>query len=68
MHQHLKAGDGDVDFDALFDVLDRTGFLGRKDGLIVSNVFAENENNEAVSRFQKQRIDELIAARGGGAN
>ena len=68
VHQHLKVGDGDVDFDALFRVLDRTGFLGRTDGLIVSNVFAENENNKAVSRFQKQRIDELIAAHGGGAN
>lgn len=65
VHQHLKVGDGDVDFDALFATLDRVGFLDRTESLIVSNVFAENENNEAVSRFQKQRIDELIAERGG---
>lgn len=62
VHQHLKVGDGDVDFDALFATLRRTGFLDREDGLIVSNVFGENENNDAVSRYQKQRIDELIAS------
>ncbi|WP_211168017.1 sugar phosphate isomerase/epimerase family protein [Brevibacterium sp. 'Marine'] len=67
VHQHLKIGDGDVDFDALFRTLDRTGFLGRDDGLIVSNVFGENENNDAVSRFQKMRIDDLISEQGGAA-
>ncbi|UVI35623.1 sugar phosphate isomerase/epimerase family protein [Brevibacterium spongiae] len=65
VHQHLKAGDGDVDFDALFATVARTGFLDREDSLIVSNVFAENENNESVSRFQKKRIDELISEQGG---
>ncbi|MGC2939165.1 sugar phosphate isomerase/epimerase family protein [Brevibacterium sp. FAM 24638] len=65
VHQHLKAGDGDVDFDALFAGLGASGFLGRAEALIVSNVFGENENNEAVSRFQKQRIDELVSEQGG---
>ncbi|TGD11024.1 sugar phosphate isomerase/epimerase family protein [Brevibacterium sp. S111] len=65
VHQHLKVGDADVDFDALFGVLNATGFLAREDSLLVSNVFGENENNDAVSRFQKQRIDELISAQAG---
>ncbi|WP_166974149.1 sugar phosphate isomerase/epimerase family protein [Brevibacterium atlanticum] len=65
VHQHLKVGDGDVDFDALFTALNEHGFLDREDALIVSNVFGENENNEAVSRFQKQRIDELVSKQGG---
>jgi len=65
VHQHLKVGDGDVDFDALFAALQRTGFLDLPESLIVSNVFAENENNESVSRFQKRRIDDLIREQGG---
>ncbi|TNM55832.1 sugar phosphate isomerase/epimerase family protein [Brevibacterium sediminis] len=65
VHQHLKVGDGDVDFDALFAALRRTGFLDRPEALIVSNVFAENENNESVSRFQRRRIDDLIREQGG---
>ena len=68
VHQHLKAGDGDVDFDALFAALGEHGFLTRKDGLIVSNVFGENENNDTVSRFQKARIDELLSTHGGAAD
>ncbi|MCU4296116.1 sugar phosphate isomerase/epimerase [Brevibacterium permense] len=65
VHQHLKVGDGDVDFDGLFAALQRTGFLDLPESLIVSNVFAENENNESVSRFQKRRIDDLIREQGG---
>lgn len=68
VHQHLKAGDGDVDFDALFAALGQHGFLSREDGLIVSNVFGENENNDTVSRFQKARIDDLLRTHGGAAD
>lgn len=65
VHQHLKVGDGDVDFDVIFATLKRIGFLDRPEALIVSNVFAENENNESVSRYQKRRINELVREQGG---
>lgn len=68
VHQHLKVGDGDVDFDALFTRLGEAGFLDRPDALIVSNVFGENENNDAVTRFQKTTINDLVARHGGDAD
>jgi myo-inositol catabolism protein IolH len=58
VHQHLRMGDGDVDWDALFRALRGTGFLEREDALIVSNVFAEDESWEEVSRYQLQAIRE----------
>lgn len=60
VHQHLKIGDGDVDWDALFLTLRRTGYLDRDDALIVSNVFAEDEAADEVSRYQLRRLRELI--------
>ncbi|NHI16279.1 sugar phosphate isomerase/epimerase family protein [Microbacterium excoecariae] len=60
VHQHLRIGDGDVDFDTLFATLRETGYLDRPDALIVSNVFAEDERADEVSRFQLARIRELI--------
>lgn len=60
VHQHLRIGDGDVDFDELFGTLRQTGYLDREDALIVSNVFAEDERADEVSRFQLERIRELI--------
>ncbi|RFA10715.1 protein iolH [Subtercola boreus] len=59
VHQHLRIGDGDVDFEALFALLGTSGFLDRPDSLIVSNVFAEDEAADEVSRFQLQRLREL---------
>lgn len=61
VHQHLRIGDGDVDFDELFGTLRQTGYLDREDALIVSNVFAEDERAEEVSRFQLAKIRELIS-------
>jgi myo-inositol catabolism protein IolH len=61
VHQHLKIGDGDVDWAELFGVLQASGFLAREDAIICSNVFAEDETAEATSRFQLARIRELIA-------
>ncbi|MCT2223192.1 sugar phosphate isomerase/epimerase family protein [Microbacterium paraoxydans] len=60
VHQHLQIGDGDVDWTELFDVLRSTGYLDRSDALIVSNVFAEDERADEVSRFQLQKLRELI--------
>ncbi|MBL0885220.1 sugar phosphate isomerase/epimerase family protein [Myceligenerans indicum] len=62
VHQHLRIGDGDVDWTELFGVLAGTGYLDREDALIVSNVFAEDEDAEAVSHFQLRRLRELVDA------
>jgi len=62
VHQHLRIGDGDVDWAEFFSALARIGFLDRDDGLIVSNVFAEDERWDEVSRFQLQAIRDGVAA------
>lgn len=60
VHQHLRIGDGDVDWGRLFRALGQTAFLEREDALIVSNVFAEDEDWEEVSRYQLQAIAERL--------
>jgi myo-inositol catabolism protein IolH len=60
VHQHLQIGAGDVDWDELFTTLRATGYLEREDALVVSNVFAEDETADEVSRYQLQRLRELI--------
>lgn len=60
VHQHLKIGDGDVDWNELFGTLRSTGYLDRDDAVIVSNVFGENEHADEVSAYQLQKIRELI--------
>lgn len=60
IHQHLRIGDGDVDWAELFGALRAIGYLDRDDALIVSNVFAEDETADEVSRFQLRRLRELI--------
>ena len=61
VHQHLRIGDGEVDWAEFFGALDDVGFLHRDDALIVSNVFAEDEDWEQVSRFQLAAIREGVA-------
>ena len=60
VHQHLRIGDGDVDWSELFSTLRATGYLDREDALLVSNVFAEDESADEVSRYQLQRLRDLI--------
>jgi myo-inositol catabolism protein IolH len=65
VHQHLKIGDGDVDWTELFATLQASGFLDRDDAIICSNVFAEDETAAETSAWQLGRIRDLIAhARG----
>ncbi|HKT57458.1 MAG TPA: sugar phosphate isomerase/epimerase family protein [Microbacterium sp.] len=65
IHQHLRIGDGDVDWQQLFTTLAASGFLDREDAIICSNVFAEDETAAETSEWQLGRIRELIAeARG----
>ncbi|WP_072807194.1 sugar phosphate isomerase/epimerase family protein [Rhodococcoides yunnanense] len=61
VHQHLKIGDGDVDWDEFFGGLGELGFYDRDDTVLVSSVFAENENADEVSRYQRKTIDDYIA-------
>ena len=62
VHQHLRIGDGDVDWAEFFGALAGIGFLDRDDALIVSNVFAEDESWDEVSRFQLEAIRNGVAA------
>jgi len=61
VHQHLRIGDGDVNWEELFGLLRSTGYFDRDDALIVSNVFAEDETADEVSRYQLARLRELIS-------
>jgi myo-inositol catabolism protein IolH len=62
VHQHLRMGDGDVDWTQFFTELAAIGFLDRDDALIVSNVFAEDEDWERVSQHQLAAIKERVTA------
>ncbi|AUI51983.1 sugar phosphate isomerase/epimerase family protein [Arthrobacter crystallopoietes] len=60
VHQHLKIGDGDVDWQEFFGGLAENGFLDRPDSVMVSSVFGENENALEVSRYQLQTMKEYV--------
>jgi myo-inositol catabolism protein IolH len=62
VHQHLKIGDGDVDWDGFFGGLGQLGFFDRDDTVAVSSVFAEDEDVDAVSRYQLEQILSRIAS------
>ncbi|WAP50756.1 sugar phosphate isomerase/epimerase [Arthrobacter sp. ATA002] len=65
VHQHLKIGDGDVDWPELFGALAGNGFLDRPETVMVSSVFAENENAAEVSRYQLSTMKDLVRGHGG---
>jgi myo-inositol catabolism protein IolH len=60
VHQHLKIGDGDVDWGEFFGGLAEIGFYDRRDTVMVSSVFAENENAHEVSRYQLQTMTDFV--------
>ena len=62
VHQHLRVGDGDVDWDVFFGELQRNGFYDRADSVMVTSVFAENENAHEVSRYQLEQMRSRVSA------
>lgn len=61
VHQHLKIGDGDVNWDDFFGGLKEIGFYDRPDTVMVSSVFAEDENAVEVSKYQRAEMDRRVA-------
>ncbi|WP_037142842.1 sugar phosphate isomerase/epimerase family protein [Rhodococcoides fascians] len=61
VHQHLKIGDGDVNWDEFFGGLSKLGFYDKDNTVMVSSVFGENENADEVSRYQLKTINDYIA-------
>ena len=57
VHQHLDIGQGEVDFEAFFEALERNGF----DGIITACVFAWEERAEASSHYMRERISSYLA-------
>lgn len=61
VHQHLKIGDGDINWDEFFGGLAEIGFYDRDDTVMVSSVFAEDENAHDVSRYQLKTMSGYVA-------
>jgi myo-inositol catabolism protein IolH len=57
VHQHLDIGQGEVDFEAFFQALERNGF----DGIVTACVFAWEDRAEASSRFMRETISSYLA-------
>jgi myo-inositol catabolism protein IolH len=60
VHQHLKIGDGDVNWNEFFGGLREIGFLDKDNTVMVSSVFAEDDNAEEVSRYQLETMGQYI--------
>lgn len=56
VHQHLKIGDGDVNWDEFFSGLKEIGFLDRDDTVMCSSVFAENATNRETAIYQREAM------------
>ena len=60
VHQHLKMGDGDVNWDEFFGGLKEIGFLDNPNSVMCSSVFAENENAAEVAKFHLESMKKYI--------
>ncbi len=60
VHQHLKVGDGDVNWDEFFMGLKQIGFLDREDSVMCSSVFAEDETNRETAIYQRETMERYI--------
>ncbi|WP_139146670.1 sugar phosphate isomerase/epimerase, partial [Arthrobacter sp. SW1] len=64
VHQHLKIGDGEVNWDEFFGGLKEIGFLDSPDTVMCSSVFAEDESAADVARFQLETMEKYVAQAG----
>jgi myo-inositol catabolism protein IolH len=62
VHQHLKMGDGDVNWGEFFGGLKEIGFLDRSDTVMVSSVFAEDETAAETAVYQRETMTDAIAS------
>jgi myo-inositol catabolism protein IolH len=60
VHQHLDIGQGEVDFDELFESLAAVGF----DGTVTACVFAWEDRARDSSRFMREKITDLLMKQG----
>ncbi len=60
VHQHLKIGDGDINWDEFFAGLAAIGFYDRPETVMVSSVFAEDETAHDISAYQLTTINDYI--------
>ncbi len=67
VHQHLKIGDGDLNWDEFFGTLGEIGFYDREGTVMCSSVFAEDETAHQVSAYQLKTISDYVAKHGGTA-
>ena len=60
VHQHLKMGDGEVDFEGLFAALAAVQF----DGILTNNVFSQDENVRRIYEEDRTWTLDLLAKHG----
>ena len=61
VHQHLRIGAGDVVWDDFFAGLAEIGFYDSPDTVMCNSVFAEDENADAMARYQLTTMRERVA-------
>lgn len=61
VHQHLRMGDGDVNWGEFFAGLKEIGYLDNPNSIMCSSVFAENERNSETAIYQREMIEKHIA-------
>lgn len=65
VHQHLRIGAGDLDWDDFFGGLAEIGFYDRAENVMCNSVFAEDENAAEMARYQLQTMKDYVAKHGG---
>jgi len=61
VHQHLKIGDGDLNWDDFFGGLAEIGFFDRPGTVMCNSVFAEDETAGEMARFQLATMQTYVA-------
>ncbi len=60
VHQHLKIGDGDLDWDDFFGGLAEIGFYDRPGTVMCNSVFAEDETGQDMARYQLETMRRYV--------